>query len=163
MAALAAMDERPVVRTAAGPISRGAASAVDLLSRLRGPLPEAEVVERPAERWARVDVDPFEDRLVVFRLELEAARRAGVKFEDAWRLAQYRAFASLGERGISGRKEQQAFITATNATRREWRRAYCYEGERLGIVDALMTVLEDDEDARHGLRVVDPDEYASGV
>lgn len=159
MAALAGMDERPVVRTAAGPISRGAASAVDLLSRVRGPLPEPEAIERPAprpERWARVDVDPFEDRLVVFRLELEAARRAGVKFEDAWRLAQYRAFEGLGERGISGRKEQRAFITATNATRREWRRAYCYEGERLGIVDALMTVLEGDED--RGLYVVDPDE-----
>jgi hypothetical protein len=161
VAALASMnDERPVSTTTDGRrVSRGASSAVDLLSRLRGPLPEPEQVGPPpprAARWEPVHRTEYADRFVLFRMELEAARREGVPFAEAWPVAQARAFADLASRGVMGRQERAAFVKATNATRREWERAYYYEGERLAVVDLLLAGLDDADDRRGGLRALRP-------
>ena len=134
MAALA--SSRPYVR-------RGPSSAVDLLSRLRGPLPDPEPVEQPAEReplpqppplWEAPE--PTGDAIVDLRMELQAARAVGVPFTVAWDVSLGRVGSRLsmiqrfkGEYGI--------FMAAAIGTKHAWADAYHRTGTRLFAVETL--------------------------
>lgn len=131
MAALA--SSRPYVR-------RGPSSAVDLLSRLRGPLPDPEPVDQPRPQEPPPPVweapEPTGDAIVDLRMELQAARAAGVAFEVAWRVALQRVGSRLaatqrfkGEYGI--------FMAAAIGTKHAWADAYHRTGTRLFAVETL--------------------------
>ena len=139
MAALAS-EGRRLTRTAEnGKIERGPSSAVGLLTRLRGPLPDPEQVTQPAPRpappplWAPVEATG--DPIVDLRLELAAARRAGVEFDQAWRIARGRVAARLPDGKYHGQRRE--FMDVTAGTRQAWAEAYHRTGERLYAVEAL--------------------------
>lgn len=149
MAAVASIDGREIVKTSSGQrISRGAASAVDLLSRLRGPLPEPETLDRrerppPIVPWE--PVEPTGADLVDFRRELQAAKRAGVPFHDAWPLARARVAASIPT-AIGYKSPRKTFLSAIGATRSAWEEAYRDVGEPPRFVGALVAALDEDRD-----------------
>ncbi len=125
---------------------RGPASAVDLLSRLRGPLPDPEPVRQIVVReelWE--PVTPTGHDLVDLRRELEAARMVAVPFDDAWPVALRRVLATIPT-AVGFKSPRATFKTAAVETRQAWQDAYENVGEPLRFVGGITAALEADED-----------------
>lgn len=148
----ASMDDRPVIRMADGrQISRGPSSGVDLVSRLRGPLPDPDRIEpRPPSPPLWAALEPTGVDLVDLRRELQAAKRAGVPFGDAWVIAVARVSESLPT-AIGFASPRRTFLSVVAATRRAWADAYNDVGEPPRFVGALVAALDPpDEDTSVG-------------